>query len=58
MDGWEMNKAAVIDGDNSAYVDSSKAPHVTKGLRHLELDDLFVIEMIQDGTCFIVNCHW
>jgi hypothetical protein len=54
MMGWKQS-ATVTDEDNSACVAAAAIPHITRGLRHLELDEHYLKEKTQDGTCFVVK---
>jgi hypothetical protein len=54
MMGWKQSPT-IIEEDNSACVASAKVPHITRGLRHLELAEHYLKEKTQDGTCEVIK---
>jgi hypothetical protein len=52
--GWKQ-EPTVIEEDNSACVTSSQVPHITRGLRHLDLAQFWIKEKVADGTCKVVK---
>ena len=50
--GWKQ-APTVIEEDNKACVDASLVPHMTRGLRHLEIAENFLKEKFADGTCIL-----
>ena len=50
--GWKQ-EPTVIEEDNKACVDVSLVPHMTRGLKHLEITELFLKEKNADGTCIL-----
>ena len=50
--GWKQ-EPTVIEEDNKACVDASLVPHMTRGLKHLEITELFLKEKNADGTCIL-----
>ena len=50
--GWKQNPT-VIEEDNKACVDASVVPHMTRGLRHLDITQIFLKEKFADGTCIL-----
>ena len=54
MMGWKQS-ATVIEEDNSACVAAAKVPHITRGMRHLELAEHYLKEKTTDGTCLVVK---
>ena len=47
--GW-IQQPTIIQEDNQACVYTSKAKHMTRNLRHLELAQLWFKEKVADGT--------
>ena len=54
MVGWEQEPTK-IEEDNQAANYLSKATHMTRNLRHLELCINWIKEIIKDGTCVLVK---
>ena len=54
MMGWTQS-ATVIEEDNSACVAAAQVPHITRGLRHLDLAEWYLKEKTQDGTCLVTK---
>jgi hypothetical protein len=54
MMGWKQS-ATVIEEDNSACVAAAATPHITRGLRHLELAHHYLKEKATDGTCIVTK---
>ena len=52
--GWKQ-APTVIEEDNKACVDASTVPHMTRGLRHLDITQNFLKEKFTDGTCVLVK---
>jgi formylmethanofuran dehydrogenase subunit E-like metal-binding protein len=52
--GWEQQPTR-IEEDNQAAIYHSKATHMTRNLRHLELCTNWIKEKVQDKTCVIVK---
>ena len=52
--GW-IQGPTVIEEDNKACVDASIVPHMTRGLRHLDITQNFLKEKFADGTCVLVK---
>ena len=50
--GWKQ-EPTVIEEDIKACVDASLVPHMTRGLRHLEIAENFLKEKFADGTCIL-----
>jgi hypothetical protein len=54
MMGWKQS-TTVIEQDNSACVAAASVPHITRGMRHLDLAERHLKEKTQDGTCLVVK---
>jgi hypothetical protein len=54
--GWKQGPT-VIEEDNKACVDASIVPHMTRGLRHLDITQNFLKEKFADGTCVLVKIN-
>ena len=54
MMGWKQS-ATIIEEDNSACVAAAGTPHITRGLRHLELAHHYLKEKTTDGTCIVTK---
>jgi hypothetical protein len=54
MMGWKQS-ATIIEEDNSACVAAASVPHITRGMRHLDLAEHHLKEKTQDGTCLVVK---
>jgi hypothetical protein len=54
MMGWKQS-ATVIEEGNSACVAAASVPHITRGMRHLDLAEHYLKEKTQDGTCLVVK---
>ena len=52
--GWEQEPTR-IEEDNQAAIYHSKATHMTRNLRHLELCTNWIKEKVQDKTCVLVK---
>jgi hypothetical protein len=52
--GWKQS-ATIIEEDNSACVAAAATPHITRGLRHLELAHHYLKEKTTDGTCIVTK---
>ena len=52
--GWKQ-AATVIEEDNSACVAAAAVPHITRGLRHLDLAEYYLKEKVADGSCIILK---
>ena len=52
--GWRQY-ATVMEEDNSACVAAAQVPHITRGLRHLDLAEHYLKEKTLDGTCLVVE---
>ena len=50
--GWKQSPT-IIEEDNKACVDASVVPHMTRGLRHLDITQNFLKEKFADGTCIL-----
>jgi hypothetical protein len=50
--GWKQAPTR-IEEDNQAAVFHSKATHMTRNLRHLDLCQNWIKEKVADGTCFL-----
>ena len=50
--GWKQGHA-VIEENNQTCVYASKAKHMIRNLRHLDLAQLWFKEKVADGTCII-----
>jgi hypothetical protein len=48
MMGWKQS-ATLIEEDDSACVAAASVPHITRGLRHLDLAEHYLQEKTQDG---------
>ena len=54
MMGWVQGPTS-IEEDNQACIYHSKAAHMTRNLRHLDLTENWVKEKVADGTCVVVK---
>jgi hypothetical protein len=54
MMGWKQS-ATVIAEDNSGCVAAAAVPHMTRGLRHLDLAEHYLKEKTTDGTCLVIK---
>ena len=54
MMGWVQGPTS-IEEDNQACIYDSKAAHMTRNLRHLDLTENWVKEKVADGTCVVVK---
>ena len=54
MMGWVQGPNS-IEEDNQACIYHSKAAHMTRNLRHLDLTEKWVKEKVADGTCVVVK---
>jgi hypothetical protein len=52
--GWEQEPTR-IEEDNQAAIYHSKATHMTRNLRHLDLCTNWIKEKVQDKTCVLVK---
>ena len=52
--GWKQS-ATITEEDNSACVAAAGTPHITRGLRHLELAHHYLKEKTTDGTCIVTK---
>jgi hypothetical protein len=50
--GW-LQEPTVIEEDNSACVAASKVTHLTRNLRHLDLQESYFKEKVADKTCVL-----
>ena len=50
--GW-LQQPTIIEEDNKACVDASVVPHMTRGMRHLDITQNFLKEKFADGTCVL-----
>jgi hypothetical protein len=48
--GWKQ-EPTVIEEDNKACVDASVVPHMTSGMRHLDITQNFLKEKFAEGVC-------
>ena len=54
MMGWVQGPTS-IEENNHACIYHSKAAHMTRNLRHLDLTENWVKEKVADGTCVVVK---
>ena len=54
MMGW-IQGPTPIEEDNQACIYHSKATHMTRNLRHLDLTENWVKEKVADGTCVVIK---
>jgi hypothetical protein len=54
MMGWKQDLTK-IEEDNQAAIYHSKATHMTRNLRHLELGTNWIKEKVKDGTCILIK---
>ena len=54
MMGWVQGPTP-IEEDNQACIYHSKATHMTRNLRHLDLTENWVKEKVADGTCVVIK---
>ena len=50
--GWKQGPTVIVE-DYKACVDASLVPHMTRGLRHLDITQNFLKEKFADGTCIL-----
>ena len=50
--GWTQGPT-VIEEDNKACVDASIVPHMTKGMRHIDITQNFLKEKFTEGVCVL-----
>ena len=48
--GWKQDPT-VIEEDNKACVDASVVPHMTRGMRHIDITQNFLKEKFAEGVC-------
>ena len=54
MMGWTQNQTR-IEEDNQACVYHSKATHMTRNLRHLDLSESYIKDKVADGSVIVVK---
>ena len=52
--GWKQGPT-VIEEYSKVCVDASIVPHMTRGLRHLDITQNFLEEKFTDGSCVLVK---
>ena len=50
--GWKQGPT-IIEEDNKACVDASVVPHMTKGMRHIDITQNFLKEKFTEGVCVL-----
>ena len=50
--GWKQDPT-VIEEDNKACVDASVVPHMTRGMRHIDITQNFLKEKFAEGVCVL-----
>ena len=50
--GWKQGPTVIEEG-NKACVDASVVPHITRGMRHLDITQNFLKEKFAGGVCVL-----